>query len=235
MLAIYKREMRAYFTTSAGYVFAALFLALSGLLFGLFTMKLSQTTDVSMYYQMLMFAYVVVIPMLTMKTFAEERRTKTEQLLLTAPVSLFSIVFAKFLAAFTMFIGTIAITWIYMIPLCMYGEPNMARIFGCMVAVALVGMCFIAIGIFVSSLTDNQFTAVLGTIGILAALLGIAMLNPAIDFYPLRAALAFFSIYSRYNYFTYGLFDYGAAFYYITVAGVFLFLAVRVFERRRWR
>ncbi len=235
MLAIYKREMRAYFTTSAGYVFAALFLALSGFLFGLFTMKFEQTTDVSGYYQMLMFAYVIVIPMLTMKTFAEERRTKTEQLLLTAPVSLFSIVFAKFLAAFTMFIGTLAITWIYMIPLCMYGEPNMGRVFGCMVAVALVGMCFIAIGIFVSSLTDNQFTAVLGTIGILAALLGVAMLNAVIDFYPLRVVLAFFSIYSRYNYFTYGLFDYAAAFYYISVAAVFLFLAVRVYERRRWR
>ena len=235
MFAIYKREMRSYFTTSAGYVFAALFLALSGILFGLYTMKFTQTTDVSSYYQMLMFAYVIVIPMLTMKTFAEERRTKTEQLLLTAPVSLFSIVFAKFLAAFTMFIGTLAITWIYMIPLCMYGEPNMGRVFGCMLAVALVGMCFIAIGIFVSALTDNQFTAVIGTVGILAALLGAAMLNSVIDFYPIRVILSFFSIYSRYSYFTYGLFDYAAAFYYISVAGVFLFLAVRVFDRRRWR
>lgn len=235
MLAIYKREMRSYFTTSSGYVFAALFLALSGLLFGLFTMKLEQTTDVSTYYQTLMFAYVIVIPMLTMKTFAEERRTKTEQLLLTAPVSLFSIVFAKFLAAFTMFIGTLAITWIYMIPLCMYGEPNMGRIFGCMVAVALVGMCFIAIGVFVSSLTDNQFTAVLGTIGILAALLGMSWLNGVIDTYVIREFFSFFSIYSRYSYFTYGMFDYSAAFYYISVAGVFLFLAVRVYERRRWR
>lgn len=234
MLAIYKREMRSYFTTSAGYVFAALFLVASGLLFGLFTMKFYQTTDVAMYYQMLMFAYVVVIPMLTMKTFAEERRTKTEQLLLTAPVSLFSIVFAKFLAAFTMFLGTIAITWVYMIPLCLYGEPNMGKVFGCMFAVILVGMCFIAIGVFVSSLTDNQITAVLGTIGILLALLGIAMVNPVIDFYPIRALLSFFSIYSRYSNFTYGIFDYAAVFYYISVAGVFLFLAVRVYERRRW-
>ena len=234
MLAIYKREMRSYFTTSAGYVFAALFLAISGLLFGLLTMELYQTTDVSVYYQFLMFAYVIVIPMLTMKTFAEERRTKTEQLLLTAPVSLFSIVFAKFLAAFTMFLGTIAVTWIYMIPLCMYGDPNMGRVFGCMIAVILVGMCFIAVGIFVSSLTDNQFTAVLGTIGILAAMLGISMLNSVIDFYPLRVVLSFFSIYSRYSNFTYGIFDYAAAFYYVSVAAVFLLLAVRVYERRRW-
>ena len=216
------------------YVFADLFLAVSGLLFGLMTMELYQTTDVSTYYRFLMFAYVIVIPMLTMKTFAEERRTKTEQLLLTAPVSLFSIVFAKFLAAFTMFLGTIAVTWIYMIPLCMYGEPNMGPVFGCMIADILVGMCFIAVGLFVSSLTDNQFTAALGTIGILAAMLGISMLNSVIDFYPLRVLLSFFSIYSRYSNFTYGIFDYAAAFYYVSVAAVFLFLAVRVYERRRW-
>jgi ABC-2 type transport system permease protein len=110
----------------------------------------------------------------------------------------------------------------------------MGRAFGCMIAVALVGMCFIAIGIFVSSLTDNLFTAVLGTIGILAALLGFAMANPTIDFYPLRALLSFFSIYSRYSNFTYGIFDYAALIYYISVTFVFLFLTVRVYERRRW-
>ncbi len=234
MFAIYKREMRAYFTTSAGYVFAAMFLALSGLLFGLFTMKLYQTTDVSMYYQFLMFAYVVVVPMLTMRTFAEERRTKTEQLLLTSPVSLFSIVMAKFLAAFTMFLGTIAITLVYVIPLLIYGEPNMGRVFGCMIADVLVGMCFIAVGIFVSSLTDNQFTAALGTVGILVALLGVSMINSQIDSYFWRSVLGFISIYSRYSNFTYGLFDYAAAFYYISIAGIFLFLSVRIYERRRW-
>lgn len=234
MTAIYKREIRSYFTTSAGYVFSALFLALSGLLFGLCNLKLQQSTDVSMYYQYLMFAYVIVIPMLTMRSFAEERRTKTEQLLLTAPVSLSSIVLAKFLAALTMFLGTIAVTAVYVIPLCLYGEPNMGRIIGCMVADIFVGMCFIAIGIFISSLTDSQLTAVLGTIGVLAALLGLGLMNFSIDFYPLRAVLSFFSIYSRYSNFTLGIFDYAAAFYYISVTGVFLFLSVRVYEKRRW-
>ena len=234
MFAIYKREMKSYFTTSAGYVFAALFLALSGLLFGLFTMELYQTTDVSMYYQFLMFAYVAVVPMLTMRTFAEERRTKTEQILLTSPVSLTSIVLAKFFAAFTMFLGTIAVTLIYVIPLCVYGEPNMGRVFGCMIADILVGMCFIAVGIFVSSLTDNQFTAAIGTAGILVALIGVSAVNSRIDSYALRSVLGFISIYSRYSNFTYGLFDYASAFYYISVAGIFLFLTVRIYERRRW-
>jgi len=234
MFAIYKRELKSYFSTSAGYVFAAVFLALSGFLFGFFTMLGAQTTDVSTYYQFLMFAYIIVIPMLTMKSFSEEKRTKTEQLLLTAPVNLFSIVFGKFLAAFTMFLGTIAVTIFYAIPLLLYGNPNMGRFFGCLIAVILVGMCFIAIGIFISTLTESQFTAVVGTIATLALLMGIAMLNSVINFYPLRVFLSFFSIYSRYTYFTYGIFDYAAALYYISVAAVFLFLAVRVYERRRW-
>jgi len=233
MFAIYKREMHSYFTTPIGYVFVAVFLAVSGFCFGLTTLQM-QTSDVSAYFQILMFAYVVMIPLLTMKTFAEERRTRTEQLLLTAPVSLSGMVLAKFLAAFTMFLGTLAVTSLYYIPLAQYGEVNWARVWGSMVAMVLIGMTFVAIGIFVSSLTENQFTAALGTIGILLALLVIGMLNSLIDTYAVRAVLDWVSIYSRYANFTYGIFDFGAVVYYISITVVFLFLSVRVFEKRRW-
>ena len=206
MLAIFKREMRSYFTTPTGYVFCAVFLAVSGLLFALLTMQIVKTTDVSMYYQYLMFGYIVLLPLLTMKSFSEERRTRTEQLLMTSPVGLFPMVFAKFLAAFTLFAATVAATALYFIPL----------------------------GIFVSSLTSNQFTAGLATIGILLALMGISLSNSLIDFYPVRQVLSFISIYSRYTAFTYGIFDFAAAFYYISICAIFLYLAYRVYEKRRW-
>lgn len=234
MFAVYKREMRSSFTTSTGYVFCAVFLAASGLLFGLLTMEITKTTDVSMYYQALMFAYIIILPLLTMKSFAEERRTRTEQLLMTSPVGLFSIVAAKFLAAFTLFFCTLAVTALYFIPLSLYGEFNWGRAFGCMIAVIFVGMCFIAIGIFISSLTANQFTAGLGTIGVLLALMGISLSNSLIDFYPVRKVLAFISIYARYAAFTNGIFDFSAAFYYLSICAIFLFLAYRVYEKRRW-
>lgn len=234
MFAIYKREMRSYFTTTTGYVFAAIFLAVSGLLFGLLTMEINKSTDVSMYYQFLMFAYIILLPLLTMKSFSEERRTRTEQLLLTSPVGLFPMVLAKFFAAFTMFLGTIAFTALYFIPLSFYGEINMGRALGNLIAMILIGMCFIAIGIFISSLTENQFTAALGTIGILAALVGISLVNSLVDFYPARVVLSFISIYARYSAFVNGIFDYGAAVYYISICGIFLFLAYRVYEKRRW-
>lgn len=234
MLAIYKREMRSYFSTTTGYVFCAVFLAASGLLFGLLTMEINKTTDVSMYYQFLMFAYIVILPLLTMKSFSEERRTRTEQLLMTSPISIFSMVGAKFLAAFTMFIGTVALTMLYYIPLSLYGEINMGRALGCLIAIVFIGACFLAIGIFVSSLTDNQFSAALGTIGILLLLMGISFVNSLIDFEWVRSVLSFVSIYSRYSAFTYGVFDFAAAVYYISICGIFLFLSCRVFEKRRW-
>lgn len=234
MFAIFKRELHSYFTTPIGYVFMAVFLAVSGFCFSITTLQ-SQSSDVSTYFQFLMFAYIVIIPLLTMKTFAEERRTRTEQLLLTAPVSLTGMVMAKFLAAFTMFFGTLAISAVYFFPLSLYTEElNWSRIWGSMFAMVLIGMTFISIGVFVSSLTENQFTASLGTIGILLALMIVAMVNSLIDSYVVRSVLDWISIYSRYANFTYGIFDFGAVVYYISICVVFLFLSVRVFEKRRW-
>ena len=170
MFAIYKREMRSYFTTPIGYVFIAVFLAASGFSFALTTLQV-QSSDVSLYFQILMFAYIVILPLLTMKTFAEERRTRTEQLLLTAPVSLPGMVLAKFFAAFTMFLGTLLTSALYFYPMSLYGDVNWARAWGSLIAMILIGMTFISIGIFVSSLTENQFTASFGTIGILLILM----------------------------------------------------------------
>ena len=233
MLAIYKREMRAYFTSPIGYIFMAVFLAVSGFLFGFITL-LSTTADVTLYYQMLMFAYIVIIPLLTMKTFSEERRTRTEQVLLTAPVSLTGMVMAKFLAALTMFASTLLVSMLYFYPLSKFGTVNWPRVIGSMFAMFLIGMTFIAIGVFVSSLTENQFGASLGTIGILLGLMVTAMLNSIIDSYFVRSVLSWISIFSRYANFTYGIFDIGAVVYYVSICVVFLFLSVRVFEKRRW-
>lgn len=233
MLAIYKREMRSYFTSPTGYIFAAVFLCASGFLFAFSTLQM-QTADVSSYFEFLMYAYIVIIPLLTMRSFAEEKKSGTEQLILTSPVSLISIVMAKFLAAFTMFFGTFLLTGLYLIPYSHYAtDPNWARIIGCAIGIILVGMCFIAIGIFVSSLTDSLFTAALGTIGILCGLVVVAVINGLLDNQVLRTVLDWVSIYSRYQNFTYGIFDIASAIYYISICIVFLFLTVRVYEKRR--
>ncbi len=233
MLAIYKKEMRTYFTTPLGYVFIAVFLAVSGFVFAFSTFQ-TQTSDVSGYFQLMIFGYIVIIPLLTMRSFAEERRTRTEQLLMTSPVTIPAMVFAKFLAAFTMFAGTVLLSCVYYLPLFGYGEPNVGRAVGCLIAMLLLGMCFIAVGIFVSTLTESTVTASIGTMTILLVFVVAAIFNNLIDSYVIRSVLSWISVYSRYVNFTYGIFDIAAAVYYVSITAVFLFLAVRVYERRRY-
>ena len=233
MIAIYKKEMRTYFTTPLGYVFIAVFLAVSGFIFAVSTLQ-SQTSDISGYFQLMIFGYIVMIPILTMRSFAEERRAKTEQILMTSPVSITGMIMAKFLAAFSMFFVTVLASCVYYLPLFGYGEPNVGKAAGCFIAMLLIGMCFIAVGIFVSTLTESPVTASIGTMGILVGFAGAAIFNNLIDTYVIRYVLSWISIYSRYVNFTYGIFDIAATLYYLSITAIFLFLAVRVYERRRY-
>ena len=98
----------------------------------------------------------------------------------------------------------------------------------------LLGMCFIAVGIFVSTLTESTVTASIGTMSILLVFVVAAIFNSLIDSYVIRSVLSWISVYSRYVNFTYGMFDIAAAVYYLSITAIFLFLAVRVYERRRY-
>lgn len=233
MFAIYKRELRSYFTTAVGYVFLAIIVALSAVAFSLTTI-LQASNDVTTYFTVLLFILMVALPVLTMKLFSEERKMRTEQLLLTAPVSIAKIVTAKFFAAFTVFFGANLLCSLAYITLFIYSEPEGGIILGNIIAITLVGASFIAVGIFVSSLTENQLAAAIGTFGILLAMLGVGLLSAVIPWYPVRYVLGWFSILTRYSNFTNGFFDFAALFYYASVCFIFLFLTCRVLERRRY-
>jgi ABC-2 type transport system permease protein len=241
MLAIYKREMRSYFTTWTGYVFLAVAICLSAFIFSMSTI-LSSTSELSGYFSIIVYGMVVFLPILTMKSFSEERKLKTEQLLMTAPISPYQMVLGKYFSALTMLVIYLASTFIFYIPLFEYAVvdtvngfgPNIALMLGNMLAMLLVGACFIAVGVFISSLTENQFASIVLTIVILLAFLLIGSLNSLIENESIRAILDWFSLYSRYQNFTYGMLDIAALFYYLSVSGVFVFLTARVFEARRY-
>ena len=233
MFAVYKKELRSYFTNPLGYVFCAVYLAVGGFMLGITTLY-SGTVDVSSYFQVMIFASSILLPIITMKSFAEERRMKTEQLLMTSPISILSMVVAKFLATYTIFTATLFVSCVYFIPLSKFGEMNASRTFGCLIAMLLVGMCFVAVGIFVSALTDSTVTAAVGTIAILIVMVAASLFNGLINSYFVRQILSWISVFGRYTNFTYGIFDFSAAIYYLSVTVIFLFLAVRVFDRRRW-
>ena len=233
MLSIYKRELASYFTTPIGYIFCAVFLALSGAVFS-YTTLFSMKADVTTYFTYMLVLLIVLIPLLTMKLFSEERKQRTEQLLLTAPVSLYGMVGGKFLAAYTLFAGCTLLSFCSFFLLYLYADVKSAVLFGNLLALLLLGMAFVAIGIFVSALTENQLAAAVGTVAILLALMLVSLLNSVIPVYWLRFVLSSISVFARYQNFTQGVFDIAAIVYYLSMTAVFLFLTVRVFDRRRW-
>ena len=234
MLAIYKRELKAYLTSVIGYAFIALFLAVSGAIF-VYTTMYSMTANSSSYFTLMMVFFVVLLPLLTMKSFSEERKLRTEQLLMTAPVSIFSMVMAKYLAAMTIFSCSMVVAVSPFIILYPYAAVKTAVLLGNLVAILLVGSAILAVGIFVSALTENQLTAAVGTVGLVLLFFVISLLNTVIPVYFIRFILSGVSIFARYQNFTQGVFDFAALFYYLSVAAVFLFLTMRIFDRRRYR
>ena len=233
MRAIYTREMRAYFTTPIGYLFLAVYFLISGAVFSYSTLY-SLSADVTTYFTVMLFLDAILLPLLTMKSFSEERKQKTDQLLLTAPISLTSMVMAKFLAAYTMFFCATCISSLSFLILYRYAIVDTAVLLGNIAAILLVGMAFIAVGIFVSSITENQLASAVGTVGILLFFLAISFVNAVIPFYWLRFVLSGISIFARYQNFLQGIFDVASLVYYLSVSAAFLFLTVRVFAKRRW-
>ncbi len=255
MLAIYRKEMRSYFINPIGYIFLGVFLVFSALLC-CYTTIVSGTYDTSSYFTFLIMTFIILIPILTMRLFAEERKLRTEQLLLTAPVTITGMVMGKYLAALTMYVAGILLSCINFLPIYIIGAqeaaadetalthigPVTAEIVGSVLAVILLGAALIAVGTLISALTENQLSAAVITVGVIAVMVLLNVLNmltdgdgqPLIPWYPVRAVIDWVSVISRFSNFSNGVFDYAALLYYASLAFVFLFLTVRVYEKRRW-
>ena len=234
MLAIYKRELKAYFTGVIGYAFLVIYLAVAGAIFCATTFY-SMSADVSNYFTLMLIFSAVMLPLLTMKSFSEERKTKTEQLLLTAPVRLTSMVFGKLLASLTVYYGVTLLTSLYFLFLIPYAQLKFAVLLGNIVALLLVGTVFISVGLFVSSLTENQLSAAVGTIAIILALLGAGLINSFLpSSYWLRYVFDSISVFTRFQNFANGIFDLASLFYYLSVSAIFVWLTVRIYDRRRF-
>lgn len=226
--------MRSYFTGVIGYVFLVLFLAIGGGIFCLTTMY-SMTSNPSQFFTYMLVFFAVILPLLTMKSFSDERKAKTEQLLLTAPVSITGMVFGKFLAAFTMFFGAFFVNCLYFLILYRYAEVNTAVIIGSFIAMLLIGTTFISIGLFVSALTENQLSAAVGTMSIIFVLLVIGVINSILPAkYWLRYVFNCISIFSRFQTYVNGYFDIASVLYYLSVSAVFVYLTIRVYDRCRY-
>lgn len=242
MGAIFKRELAAYFKSPIGYVFSAIFFAISGICFVSTTVS-SGTTNTATYFAMVLLFFVILIPLLTMKLLSEEKKLGTEQLLLTSPVSLVGVICAKFFAAFTIFAATLGIS--ALLNMCalydvakeqeyVIAKMNIPTFLGCILGVLLIGAAFIAIGLFISSLTENQIVSAVVSIGVFALIMASQAFAAGINNTILRVIVKWFSVMDRFSGFQRGIFDITALVYYISLTTVFLFLTVRVYEKRRW-
>ena len=233
MFAIFKRELRAYFTSPLGYVFLAIFYAFSGLFFYIFALSVG-STDISSVFLMMFMVLMIFVPLLTMRLISEDKKQKTDQLTLTAPVSLLSIVMGKFLAAYAIFAIGVAVMPVYGFVMSTFATVSWLPIWGNTVGLLLLGGIFVSIGLFVSSLTENQMIAAIGSFFINLMILLMNTLTSALPSGFFQDVLSSISVYSRYSQITNGIFSLSSLIFFISVIFIFLFLTVRVLEKRRW-
>ncbi len=238
MIAITKREIASYFTSPLGYVFLAVFWAFSGLFLWMGCLRTGQS-DMNVVFSMMFFIMMILIPVLTMRTMADDKRQKTDQLTLTSPVSLFGIVAGKFLAAFCVFLIAELIMPIYALFLSnavkdMGGEFAWAVFWGNFLGMLLMGAVFISVGIFISNLTENQMIAAIGSIG---ANIAICMFDVISSYIPNETAknvINKLSVFYKYSEFTSGIFRLTNIVFFLSIVVIFNFLTMRTTERRRW-
>ena len=164
MWAVLKKEFKTYFLSPIGYVFIGLFLAMFSILFYITTIYQGMTTFQYVFYYSAMYTVVFIVPLLTMRMFAEERKNGTEQLLITSPRSMIAITLGKFLAAVLVIVITELLTLIYLGILCYFKIPDLGVVAVSMLGFLLLTMAYISFGMLVSSLTENQIIAAIVTI-----------------------------------------------------------------------
>ena len=232
MFAIFKKEVRSYFYSPIAYVLIGLFVLLVSAFFYLTNLQ-GQSADFTATLSTVGFILIFIIPMLTMRILSEDRKNGTEVLLITSPVSLNSIVIGKFFSMLFVFLVMICITFIYPIIIFAFGKPPIAPLITSYLGLILLGASFIALGIFASALTENQIIAVVISFVCLLFIQLIDAIGSAAGGL-VATILHWFSLQSRYSDFTSGQLSLASIVYFLSFIAVFLFLTIRVIEKRRW-
>ncbi len=288
MFAVFKRELRAYFSSPIGFVVIGLFLALSGIFFAASNL-LGASSEYNGLLSTMAFFFLALVPILTMRLLTEETRQHTDQMLITSPLSVTAIVVGKYLAAVAVYLITLLVTVVFPVMMSFFALLGLAwwKILGGYIGLFLLGASFIAVGLFFSSLTESQIVAAvatytallvmwiidalssmvptgwlygLGFVAVAAAalallvwlstrsipataatavLLGagiavVAVLNKSLYEGLLAKVMAWFSLLKRYEDFNLGILGLSPVVYYLSFSAAFVFLTVRMIDRKRW-
>lgn len=236
MLAVFKREFKSYFQSVIGWLFVAAFLAMFGLYFYIYNLMQGYPY---VYYSLsaITVVFLIAVPVLTMRSFAEEKKSKTDQLLLTAPVSPGRLVLGKYLAMVAVLTVDIAVFCVAPLILRVFGTVPMGESYIAILAFWLYGSACIAVGMFISSLTESQVIAAVLTFGVLFVSYMMQMITGVISSEGnlLTKILDCLDLYAPFDKFAGGCLDLTAIVYYLTVIVLMNFLTVQSIQKRRYR
>ncbi len=235
MIAIFKREFKSYFHSFIGCLFISVILCITGIYVTVYNL-LSGLPNISYALSGIIFIFIISIPILTMKVLAEERKQKSDQLILTAPISVAKIVVGKFLALGLVFTIPVAIISIYPIILKMFGTILLLESYVAILAFYLYGLTCISIGIFVSSLTESQVIAAVISFIVLFLCYVMSGISNMISTTGnlLTKILSAFDLVSRFDNLLMGTFDIKSIVYYFTVILLMLILTTQSIQKRRY-
>ena len=232
MLAIMRREFKAYFTSPIGYIVVAAIFALSGFFFT--QMVAYGIADMRSVFSTMYTFIMFLMPMLTMRLMSEDKKIKTDQILLTSPVTITGIVLGKYFAAVLVFVVASSSTLLECLVLGVLGAPEWGVVITNYVAMILLASTFIAVGMFISALTENQVIAAIGAIVANIAVSYVDTLLPNINNKFLDQFINGSTFMSRYSEFMSGKLNFSSVIFFLSIIGIFLFLSGRVLEKRRW-
>lgn len=235
MLAIYKRELKSYFCNVTGCLFIAINLLFSGIYFTAYHLSYGYPY-IAYTISSVLFILLIATPILTMKSLSDEKSKRTDQLLFTSPVSVIGIILGKYLAMVTVFLVPVMIMCAYPLFLGYFGKVAYAESYVAILGYLLFGSLCIAIGLLISSLTENVIIAAIGTFAVLMLtylLKGIcSVLSPDGNYF--TKALSDFDTLSRMNDMIEGTIDFSAIVYFLSMICLVLFMTYRVLQKRRY-
>lgn len=233
MIAVFKRELHSFLTSAVGYVYLFFFSIVTALILYLNNIS-AGSTDTTGYFALMRYLLIIIIPILAMKMFPEERKNKTDQILITAPISISKMVLGKFMAGYAIFLMGLIPSIVHIIILSFFGYVEFGIVLGNYIGVLFVGAVFLSIAMLMSVMTESMIVAfIMGTFSlavfaiadVIAILAKNAFLTKIVDV---------ISITQRCDQFSQGLFNVSSIIYFISLAVIFLFITIRIIDKRRW-
>ncbi len=233
MSAILKRELNAYFSSATAYVVMAVYFFFSGLFFNFYCIS-ANSSSLSYVFANMFYIILFLIPVITMKTFAEEKKQKTDQALLTSPTTLTEIVLGKFLGAFILYAICCCIFLLYAIVISFFAAPQWSVILCTFLGLLLLGGSLIAINIFISVLTESMVIAAVIGMGVGLVISMTNYLISLISVEWITNILNKINFLNYYENFTYGVLSIVDVVFFLSVTALFLFFTVRALDKKRW-